>query len=118
MRDHPVASKYAKRSIGDLINSDFDVAHSGFHMSEQGMSRSFGYVYYKIMGDSVFPVIPVSINTYYPSNQTTPDRAVKLGHAVRAGIEAWPDDIRVVVTATGGLNHFPELPLPRRHRRQ
>jgi hypothetical protein len=105
-RDYPVASKYAERLIGDLINSDFDVAHSRFYKPEQGMSHSFGYVYYKIMGDSVFPVIPVSINTYYPPNQMTPARAFKLGQAIRAAVEAWPEEIRVVVMATGGLSHF------------
>lgn len=104
--DHPVASEFSRRMIGDLIARDFDVAHSKCFMPEQGMTHSFGYVYNRIMTDKVWPVIPISINTYYPPNQITPLRAYNLGQAVRAAIESWPEDLRVVVMATGGLSHF------------
>lgn len=105
-RNYPVAATYARRLIGDLMNADFDVAHSRYYKPEQGMSHSFGYVYYKIMGENVVPIIPVSINTYYPPNQITPARAFHLGAAIRKAVESWPEDLRVVVMATGGLSHF------------
>ncbi len=105
-RDYPIAAPYAERLIGDLIRDDFDVAHSKYYAPTQGMSHSFGYVYYKIMGEDVRPILPVSINTYYPPNQITPRRAYALGAAIRRAVEAWPEDIRVAIMATGGLSHF------------
>ncbi|MDM0029612.1 protocatechuate 3,4-dioxygenase [Variovorax saccharolyticus] len=105
-KEFPVDATNARRLIVDLMQRDFDVAHSKFYKPGQGMSHSFGYVYYKLMGDKVFPIIPVSINTYYPPNQITPLRAYRLGQAIREAIQEWPDDLRVAVVATGGLSHF------------
>jgi hypothetical protein len=83
-RDYPVAAVEARRLIGDLMARDFDVAHSHHYRPGQGMSHSFGYVYYKVMADQVFPIIPVSINTYYPPNQISPLRAYRLGQGSTA----------------------------------
>jgi gallate dioxygenase len=35
----------------------------------------------------------------------SPRRFMKLGHALRRAIESYPEDLRVVVVATGGLSH-------------
>ncbi len=105
-KDYPVASQFARRLIGDLCERGFDPAHSKFYAEGQGMSHSFGYVYHRIMTTKVFPIIPVNINTYYPPNQMTPLRAYRTGQAIREAVEAWPEDLRVVVMATGGLSHF------------
>jgi hypothetical protein len=105
-REYPVASEFARRLIGDLMNRDFDPAHSRYYLPDQGMSHSFGYVYRRIMTDKIYPIIPVNINTYYPPNQMTPKRAYHLGQAIRDAVEAWPEDLRVVIMATGGLSHF------------
>lgn len=104
--DFPVAAQSARRLIGDLMQRDFDVAHSRYYQPGQGMSHSFGYVYYKLMGEQVFPILPVSINTYYPPNQITPGRAYRLGQAIRDAVQSWDDELRVAVVATGGLSHF------------
>ncbi len=88
------------------MDRDFDPAHSKYYLPEQGMSHSYGYVYRRIMTDKIYPIIPVNINTYYPPNQITPRRAYQLGQAIREAIESWPEDLRVVVMATGGLSHF------------
>jgi hypothetical protein len=105
-REYPVASEFARRLIGDLMDRDFDPAHSKYYLPEQGMSHSYGYVYRRIMTDKVYPIIPVNINTYYPPNQITPQRAFAVGQAIREAVESWPEDLRVVVMATGGLSHF------------
>jgi len=105
-REYPVASEFARRLIGDLMVRDFDPAHSKYYQEDQGMSHSYGYVYRRIMTNKVYPIIPVNINTYYPPNQVTPQRAFQLGKAIREAIESWPEDLRVVVMATGGLSHF------------
>lgn len=105
-RDYPVASEFARRLIGDLMKRDFDPAHSKYYPEGQGMSHSFGYVYRRIMTKKAYPIIPVNVNTYYPPNQVTPLRCYRIGEAIREAIEAWPEDLRVVVMATGGLSHF------------
>ncbi|HEY1751084.1 MAG TPA: hypothetical protein VGG29_07460 [Caulobacteraceae bacterium] len=105
-REYPVASQFALRLIGDLMKRDFDPAHSKYYQPDQGMSHSYGYVYRRIMTNKVYPIIPVNINTYYPPNQITPQRAFAVGQAIREAVESWPEDLRVVVMATGGLSHF------------
>jgi hypothetical protein len=105
-REYPVASEFARRLIGDLMVRDFDPAHSKYYQPDQGMSHSFGYVYRRIMTKKIYPIIPVNINTYYPPNQVTPQRAFAIGKAIREAVESWPEDLRVVVMATGGLSHF------------
>ena len=104
--DYPVASEFARRLIGDFIDRGFDPAHSKFYPPEQGMSHSFGYVYRRIMTEKAFPIIPVNVNTYYPPNQVTPRRCYEIGQAIKSAVEAWPEDLRVAVMATGGLSHF------------
>lgn len=105
-REYPVASEFARRLIGDLMARDFDPAHSKYYMPDQGMSHSYGYVYRRIMTRKIYPIIPVNINTYYPPNQITPQRAYAVGRAIREAVESWPEDLRVVIMATGGLSHF------------
>jgi hypothetical protein len=105
-RDYPVASQFARRLIENLCERDFDPAHSKYYLEGQGMSHSFGYVYHRIMTKKVWPIIPVNINTYFPPNQVTPLRAYRIGQAIRESVESWPEDLRVVVMATGGLSHF------------
>ena len=105
-RDYPFASQFARRLIEDLCAKNFDPAHSKFYPDGVAMSHSFGYVYHRIMTKKVWPVIPVNINTYFPPNQVTPLRAYRIGEAIREIIDAWPEDLRVAVMATGGLSHF------------
>lgn len=105
-RDYPVDAERAQRLIGNLMERDFDVAHSRYFKPEQGMSHSFGYVYHRIMTEKTYPIIPISINTYYPPNQILPQRAYRLGKAVRDAVESWHEPLKVVVMATGGLSHF------------
>ena len=105
-RSFPVASEQAERLIGDLIEQEFDVAHQKYFKEGHCMSHSFGYNYRNLIDNAPPPVVPITINSYYPPNQMTPRRAYKLGKAIRTSIEAWPEDLRVAVIATGGLSHF------------
>ncbi|WP_174996967.1 extradiol ring-cleavage dioxygenase [Pandoraea iniqua] len=105
-KDYPVASQYAERLIRGMMDDGFDVAQSKYFKEQQAMSHSFGYVYYKLMTDKIYPSIPVSINTYYPPNNVSPLRAYRIGQSIRRQIESWSEDLRVVVMSTGGLSHF------------
>lgn len=105
-KEYPVDSARAKRLLGDLIARKFDVSHTKYYREGQGMTHAFAYVYTRVMDDVVYPVIPVSINTYFPPNQIPARRAFELGAAIREAIEAWDEPLRVAVIATGGLSHF------------
>ncbi|SAL80878.1 protocatechuate 4,5-dioxygenase [Caballeronia arvi] len=105
-RDYPVATAHAERLIRGMMTDGFDVAQSKYFKDGQTMSHSFGYIYHKLMTDGAVPVIPVTINTYYPPNNITPLRAYQIGRSIRQQIESWDEDLRVAVVSTGGLSHF------------
>ena len=54
----------------------------------------------------VVPIVPICINTYYPPNQPTPRRCYRLGRAIRAAVESYPQDARIGIIGSGGLSHF------------
>ncbi|MGH6993825.1 MAG: hypothetical protein ACRED8_00475 [Caulobacteraceae bacterium] len=105
-REYPVAGAFANRLIGDLVEDGFDIGHSQHYRPGQGMSHAFGYVYRRVMTDKIFPIIPISVNTYFPPNQVPPRRAYRLGRAIRKAVEAWSEPLRIVIMGTGGLSHF------------
>ncbi|MBV8890308.1 MAG: extradiol ring-cleavage dioxygenase [Alphaproteobacteria bacterium] len=105
-RDYPVAADLARHLIAELIERDFDVASSAGVPEGRGEGHAFGFVHRRLMTDAVVPVVPVSINTYYPPNQPTPRRCYKLGQAIRAAVESWPEPGRIGILASGGLSHF------------
>lgn len=106
-RAYPVASDLALHLIKHLCQREFDVAHAR-RMPERRpvMGHAFGFVYRRIMGDKVVPVVPVMVNTYFPPNQPTLRRCFQLGREIRAAVESWPGNTRVGVIASGGLSHF------------
>ena len=72
----------------------------------EGEGHAFGFVHQRIMKDVAIPVVPVFLNTYYPPNQPSPRRCYRLGQAIRAAVEAYPEKLRIGVVASGGLSHF------------
>jgi Catalytic LigB subunit of aromatic ring-opening dioxygenase len=104
-REYPVDTRFARHLIDELIEHEFDIASSDAIPEGEGEGHAIGFVHKRIMKD-VVPVVPVSINTYYPPNQPTPRRCYKLGQAIRAAVESFPGDKRVGVIASGGLSHF------------
>jgi hypothetical protein len=103
---YPVATNLGKHLIEGLIDAGFDVAHSRKLKPGEGMGHAFSFVYGRLMNGKPIPTVPIMVNTYYPPNQPTPKRCYDLGSAVRTIIEAWPNNARVAVIASGGLSHF------------
>ena len=68
--------------------------------------HAFGFLCRQIMSDRVIPSIPVFINTFYPPNQPTAQRCAQLGLSLLSAIRSWPQNLRVVLMASGGLSHF------------
>ena len=104
--DYPVQHRLSRHIIGALLEEQFDVAHSRRLPEGMGMAHAFGFVYQRIMAPQQTPTVPLMINTYYPPNQVTPQRCYDFGRAVRRAVEAWDEDLRVGVIASGGLSHF------------
>jgi hypothetical protein len=102
----PVAADLGRQLIEGLMDRSFDVAHSRGLSGSEGIGHAFTFVYHRIMRGQVVPHVPIMLNTYYPPNQPRPSRCYALGEALKQIVEAWPDDRRVAVIASGGLSHF------------
>jgi hypothetical protein len=68
--------------------------------------HAYSFVYHQIMGDNPPPHVPVLFNLFYPPTQPSMKRCIEFGRVLREAIEAWPQDVRVAVIASGGLSHF------------
>lgn len=88
-----------------LGRSGFDPAFAGTAPNGRSVGHAFGFVYQRLFDGRPPPSVPVMVNTYYPPNQPTPERCVRFGRALRQAIEAYPEDLRVGVVASGGLTH-------------
>jgi hypothetical protein len=93
--------------IERLMAERYDVASLKRYRPGRGaIPHAYGFVYRQIMRDRVVPNVPLVINTFYPPNQPTVRRCYEFGIAALKAIEAWPDDVRVALIASGGLSHF------------
>lgn len=88
-----------------LVGSGFDPAFAGSPPNGRSVGHAFGFVYQRLFSGDPPRSVPVMVNTYYPPNQPTPARCVEFGRALRSAIEAYPEDLRVGVIASGGLTH-------------
>jgi hypothetical protein len=95
--------------IESFMEQGFDVAHSNSLPAgrrEGAIGHAFYFVYRRLMRNGIIPSVPIFLNTYYPPNQPTMRRCYQLGQALRQAVEAWPEERRVAVIASGGLSHF------------
>ena len=104
-RRRPAARALGEHLIAALRDDDFDVAASNALRPEAGLGHAFAFLYQRLLPGTEVPIVPVMINTFFPPNQPTPRRCYALGQALRRAIEAWPDDKRVAIVASGGLSH-------------
>lgn len=103
---YPVKSAMARWMIGELCGRDFDIAAMDGLERGQYEGHAFSFVHRRYLQGLDLPIIPVIVNTFDPPNQPTPRRCIQLGAALRELIEAYPEDLRVGVLASGGLSHF------------
>jgi hypothetical protein len=106
-RAYPAAPEFADHLITSLIEAEFDLGVATQPPEEKlGLGHAWAYVINNLLGGKPIPVVPVFVNAWYPPNVPTPGRCFRFGEALRAGIEAYPSDLRVMVVASGGLSHF------------
>ncbi|CAN0528840.1 unnamed protein product [Laminaria digitata] len=82
------------------MDADFDPAYSHRIKVDHGI----GIPLWRMGFDTLPPVVPVFLNLMeepFP----TPKRCLAWGHMIREAIEAYPEDLRVVVMGTGGMSH-------------
>ncbi|MEX3937165.1 protocatechuate 3,4-dioxygenase [Paraburkholderia phymatum] len=103
---YPVQSAMARWMIRELCERDFDIAAMNGLERGQYEGHAFSFIHRRYLQGLDLPVIPVIVNTFDPPNQPTPRRCIQLGAALRELIEAYPEDLRVGVLASGGLSHF------------
>jgi catalytic LigB subunit of aromatic ring-opening dioxygenase len=94
--------------IASLLERGFDVTAQGEvrDPEQAGIGHAFGVVETQLMEPGAVPLLPVYVNCYWPPNQLPVPRCWDLGEALRDAIRVFPEDLRVVVVASGGLSHF------------
>lgn len=103
---YPCLRPLAHHLIGSLLEQEFDVSAVAGLAEGQYEGHAFSFVHRWYLKGVTLPVVPVFLNTYNPPNAPLPKRCLRLGVALKEAIEAYPEDIRVGVLASGGLTHF------------
>jgi 3-O-methylgallate 3,4-dioxygenase len=106
-REYPVAAGLANHLVRSLVEGDFDVSYSKRLARPHGEGHAFGFVHQRLMRDeTIVPIVPVALNTYFPPNQPHPRRCYDLGRAIAQAVRAYDGAGRVGILGSGGLSHF------------
>ena len=105
-RHYPVDDRLALHLIEGLMARDFDIAALKGLPDGEHEGHAFSFMHRMYMRERIIPIVPVFLNTFFPPNQPSPARCLKLGAAIRALIETYPSNMRVGLLASGGLSHF------------
>jgi aromatic ring-opening dioxygenase catalytic subunit (LigB family) len=103
---YAVESELGKHVVVRMMAEGFDVAQLTRQANGRTVGHAFTFVRRRIMQQKLPPILPLTINTYYPPNQPTAARCYAFGKALRRAIESWDSTKRVAVVASGGLSHF------------
>ncbi len=95
--------EFAAHLVQSLVLDEFDITIVNDMQVDHGltvpMSLAFG-------APSAWPVkvIPLAVNVIqYPA--PTGNRCYNLGKAIKAAVESWDEDLKVVIFGTGGMSH-------------
>lgn len=105
---YPVHAELGSHLISHLNGQGFDIAQVRSQQPGASIGHTVVLVRNRLMDRAAAPVpmVPLLLNTYFEPNRPTPRRCWALGKALAAAIEAYPQDLRVAVVASGGLSHF------------
>lgn len=103
--EYPGCPGLGLKIIEQAIADEFDVAAMN-RMPKPETPHAFGFVFRRIMRDSPVPSVMVTVNAFFPPNQPTIRRCHAFGQSILRAIEAWDEDARVAIIASGGLTHF------------
>ena len=107
---YPGAPAFARGLVRSLMGEGFDIAQSARlpkgEDRQHGIPHAYGFFYRRVMEDRPPPSVPVFVNGGVPDNIPTAARCLAFGHALRRAIEAWGEDVKVALLASGGWTHF------------
>lgn len=103
---YPTHAAFGTHLVGTLSCAGFDVARFSRQPEGRSLGHAFTFVRIRLMKERLLPMVPIFVNCYYPPNQPTPERCYAFGRALRGAIEAWDEELRVAIVASGGLTHF------------
>lgn len=104
---YPTDGALGRHIVEQMMVSGFDVAQLTRQAEGRGIGHSFIFTKHRLMMDDLdVPMVPITINTYFPPNQPTCTRCFQFGRTLKQAIDRYPADIRVAVVASGGLSHF------------
>jgi len=87
-----------------LVAEEFDMAFFQEKSMDHGFFSPMSVLTSPSKTDWPMPVVPLQVGVLqFPIPSAA--RCYKLGHALRRAIESYPEDLKVVVVATGGLSH-------------
>lgn len=98
----PSDPKLAEHLLGALIHKGFDVARQ----KEIEYGNNLMTPFKLIRPQLDLKIVPVFTNVFTPP-LTTMKRAYSLGNAIREVVDNYPENMRVLFLATGGLSHWP-----------
>ncbi len=90
--------------IESMVADEFDITSCQEMLVDHGFTVAMGLLWPKEKGPCPVRTVPISVNTVQ-SPLPSPARCYKLGRALGKAIEAFDEDLRVVVVGTGGLSH-------------
>ena len=99
-KEMPGHATLGRHLLDFAMESDFDPSYSHRIKIDHGI----GIPLWRMGLNPLPPIVPVFVNLVekpFP----TPKRCLAWGHMIRNAIEAYPEDLRVVVFGTGGLSH-------------
>jgi len=106
-RDLPPLTGHAKLSQhigGSLMADEFDMSFFQNRALDHGCFSPMSMFAPRNETDWSVPVIPLQVGVLqFPIPSAL--RCWKLGQALRRAIESYPEDLKVVIVATGGLSH-------------
>lgn len=103
--EHRVDRALASCLAESLTEDGFDIMHLGRQPAGRSIGHAFNFVRYRLGLRPEVPIVPVLLNTYFRPNVLSPARCLRLGRAIRRGIER-DCDRRIAIVASGGLSHF------------
>jgi hypothetical protein len=106
VKGHPAL---AKAILYGLMDNGFDPA---FSLDVPNPEKGIGHAVMNPLGyftDYEIPAVPIVLNAIY-APCLTGKRANDLGHAIRKIVDEYPEDLRVVALASGGLWHTTSAP--------
>jgi hypothetical protein len=100
----------AEALVDSLMDREFDVSVSYKlpkpNGKDFGIPHAYGFIFRRIMNDAPPPTVPIFANVGEARNQPRLHRMISFGHALKASIDALPDDLNVAIFSSGGLSHF------------